>query len=248
MDISSPSLNLSALAIDAALDSHWTEALKLNKKIIKLDPQNVDALNRQGRAYMEMGRSNLAKKYYSEVLKLDPYNPIALKNLKIIKAFKPNGNGQVFANHTPRLSPSFKLEASLFLQEPGKTKVVALLKVAEPQKLSQAHCGMKVSMISKNRKITIAGDGLNYLGVLPDDISHHLLKLIRGGNKYELFIKSIRVNSLSVLIKETYRSKRFKNQASFLETSDSLPSTEMFTPIDNHEPPEEETGEEEVVI
>lgn len=243
------SSNLPVLAIDAALDSRWDEALKLNKKIIKLDPQNIDALNRQGRAYMEMGRCNLAKKYYSEVLKLDPYNPIALKNLKIIKAFKPNGNGngQIFENHTP-LSPSFKLDASLFLQEPGKTKVVNLLKVAEPQKLSQAYCGMKVSMISKNRKITIAGDGLNYLGVLPDDTSHHLLKLIRGGNKYDLFIKSIRVNSLSVLIKETYRSKRFKNQASFLETSDSAPSTEIFTPLDKHEPEEETDGSEEETI
>lgn len=246
MDISSPSLNMSTLAIDAALDSRWTEALKLNKRIIKLDPQNVDALNRQGRAYMEMGRCNLAKKYYSEVLKLDPYNPIALKNLKIIKAFKPNGNsngnGQVFENHTP-LSPS------LFLQEPGKTKVVNLLKVAEPQKLSLAYCGMKVNMVVKNRKITIIDSNLNYLGVLPDDISHHLLKLIRGGNKYELFVKSIRVNALSVLIKETYRSKRFKNQASFLETSDLAPSTEMFTPLTTSEGEQElAEAEEEAVV
>lgn len=240
MDISSPFLNLSTLAIDAALDSRWSEALKLNKRIIRLDPQNVDALNRQGRAYMEMGRCNLAKKYYSAVLKLDPYNPIALKNLKIIKAFKPNGNGngQVFENHTPRLSPA------LFLQEPGKTKVVALLKVAEPQKLSLVYCGMPVNMVVKNRKITIIDSNLNYLGVLPDDTSHYLLKLIRGGNKYDLFIKSIRVNGLAVLIKETYRSKRFKNQPSFLESSDSTP-TEIFTSLGNHEGSGEESGETE---
>ena len=85
MDDSSLPSNLYQQAIDAALDSKWEEALKINKKIIKLDPKNVDALNRQAKAYMELGKPNLAKKYYSEALKFDPYNPIALKNLKIIK-------------------------------------------------------------------------------------------------------------------------------------------------------------------
>lgn len=215
--------NLSQLAIDAALNLRWDEALKLNKRIIKEDPQNVDALARLARVYLEMGRCNLAKKYYSEVIKIDPYNPIASKNLKIIKSFKSNGR-MTFPNS------SCKLSASLFLQEPGKTKIVNLLKVAEPQKLSQSFCGMKVEMAIRLRKITIVDENGDYLGVLPDDVSHHLVRLIRGGNKYDLFIKSIKVNGLSVLIKETFRSKRFKNQSSFLENSFSN-ITEIITPL-----------------
>ncbi|MBI2040235.1 hypothetical protein HYT18_04115 [Candidatus Microgenomates bacterium] len=228
-------------AIEAALEYRWQDALKLNKHIIKLDPQNVDALNRQARAYMELGRYNLAKKYYCQVLKADPYNPIAQKNLKIIKAFKtskiiPHPNGQV------------KLSPSLFLQEPGKTKVVNLLNVCEPQKISQAYCGMKVDMILKNRKITVVDENGEHLGVLPDDISHHLTRLLRGGNKYELFIKSIRINALSVLIRETLRSKRFKNQPSFLDSSISTSTTDMLTPLESNEEsePEEEEEEEQV--
>lgn len=238
-----PQSNLSQLAIDAALDSRWEEALKLNRKIIKLDPQNVDALARLARVYMEKGRLNLAKKYYSEVIKIDPYNPIALKNLKIIKSFKPNGqNGIIHASDS-------KLSAALFLQEPGKTKVVNLLKVAEPQKLSQAYCGMPVEMVIKNRKITVA-DGLgNYLGVLPDDVNHHLLRLLKGGNKYSLFIKSIKVNGLAVLIKEIFRSKRFKNQPSFLENSHAtLITTEIFTALDNQNDSEDQEADEEQTI
>lgn len=229
-------------AIDAALESRWQDALKLNKQIIKLDPQNIEALNRQAKAYIELGKSNLAKKCYSEVLKLDPYNPIASKNLKIIKSFKStkqplHTNGQ------------FKLSPSLFLQEPGKTKVVNLLNVAEPQKLSQTFCGMKVYMALKNRRITIVDANGDYLGVLPDDISHHLIRLLKGGNKYELFIKSIRVNALAVLIRETFRSKRFKNQPSFLEYSaQSFPVVEMITPIDNKEETEGEAEEEEEAV
>lgn len=236
------SQNLARLAIDAALDCHWDDALKLNKQILKVDPKNVDSLNRLARVYMETGKNNLAKKYYAEVLKIDLYNPIAIKNLKIIKSFKPGKTGD-FVIHTNGTS---KLSASLFLQEPGKTKIVNLLKVAEPQKLSKAYCGMQVSILIKNRRITIIDADENYLGVLPDDINYHLLRLLRGGNKYNLFIKSIRVNGLAVLIKETYRSKRFKNQPSFLENSNAtLTTTDILTPLDNQNDDEETEGGEE---
>ncbi len=224
-------------AIDAALDSKWEEALAINKQIIKLDPQNIDALNRQAKAYMELGKPNLAKKYYSEVLKIDPYNPIAQKNLKIIKSFKANGQPTIPCNQS-RLSPS------LFLQEPGKTKIVNLLKVAEPQKLSHAFCGMKVEMTVKNRKITIVDANGNYLGVLPDDVNHHLIRLFKGGNKYELFVKSVRVNSLAIIIKEVFRSKKFKNQPSFLEYSKDSGTTNILTSYDGSGS-EEETDEAE---
>lgn len=245
MDQNPQSSNLSRNAIDAALDCRFDEALKLNRQILKLDPQNVDALNRQGHIFMEIGKYNMAKKYYCEVVKIDPYNPIALKNLKIVKSFKSNGKTEAI-----QMNGMLKLSPSLFLQEPGKTKIVNLLKVAEPQKLSKAYCGMKVDMIIKNRKITIVDSNANYLGVLPDDICHHLIRLLRGGNKYDLFIKSIKVNALSVLVKEIYRSKRFKNQPSFLENSNVILTSEIFTTLDNQNESEEELteGEEEQVV
>lgn len=245
MDAAPKSSNLACLAIDATLDCRWNDALKLNKQILRLDPQNVDALNRQGRIYMEMGKFNLAKKYYNEAIRIDPYNPIALKNLKIVKSFKPNGHPE-----TVHMNGLLKLSPFLFLQEPGKTKIVNLLKVAEPQKLSQAYCGMKVNMIIKNKKITIVDSESNYLGVLPDDICHHLIRLLKGGNKYDLFIKSIRVNALSVIVKEIYRSKRFKNQPSFLENSDNIKISEIFTSLDNQNETDEEMtdGDEEQIV
>lgn len=241
MDASSS--NLQKLAIEAALDSRWDQALKINREIIKLDPQNVDALNRQARCYMELGKSNLAKKYYLEALKFDPYNPIALKNLKIIRAFsksfKGNGDPRIFDGQA-RVAPE------LFLQEPGKTKIVTLLKVAEPKVLSQTFCGMSVTMVVKNKKIIVSDQNGDYLGVLPDDICHHLIRLVKGGNKYNIIIKSIKVNGLSVLIRETYRSKRFKNQPSFLDgrehqALDIIPAMEAADQEEAETPEEEES-------
>lgn len=236
------SSSLSDQAIQAAIEARWTDALKINRQILKIDPCNVDGLNRFARAYMELGKFNLAKKYYAEALKFDPYNPIASKNLKIIKSFKTNGRPHKF-NGQDKLSPS------LFLQEPGKTKVVSLLKVAEPKMLSKAFCGMKVALVVKNRKVIIVDGDDNYFGVLPDDICHHLIRLIKGGNKYELFIKSIRINALSVLIKEIFRSKRFKNQPSFLEgDSFTFSSSEIITRRDDDEEEEVFVEEEEAQL
>lgn len=232
-------------AIDAALEFRWEDAIKLNRQIIKIDPCNVDALTRQAKAYMELGKYNLSRKFYNEALKLDPYNPIASKNLKIIKSFKTNRHEtgepctETGAGSQTRLSPA------LFLQEPGKTKMVNLLKVAEPQKLSHVYCGMKVQAVSKNHKLMITDLNQQYLGVLPDDVSHHLIRLLRGGNKYDLFVKSIRVNGLCLLIRETFRSKRFKNQPSFLDNSNSIVNTDMITSLDTDDSEDDASDENE---
>lgn len=208
--------NLGLLAINAALEGRWTEALKINAQIIKEEPEDVDALNRLARAHFEMGNFNKSQKYYSLALKSDPYNPIAQKNLKILKSFKKNGTKRPVI--TPSDGQQIRISPSLFLQEPGKTKIVTLLKTAEPQRLSIVYCGMPVTMAIKNRGITILDSSDKYLGVLPDDLSYQIIRLTKGGNEYQAFVKSVRVNGLAILIRETYRSKRFKNQPSFLDT------------------------------
>lgn len=243
MDTPNPSspTSLSQQAIKAALDSRWEDALNFNFLIIEDDPVNVDALNRIAKANMELSNWDEAKKYYNLALEVDPYNPIASKNIKIISSFKDNGKGGVPNNHN-----GHKLSPSLFLQEPGKTKVVNLLKIAEPQKLSHLFCGMPVNMVLKNRKIIVVDENDGYLGVLPDDVSHFLVRLMRGGNKYEAFIKSIKVNALAILIRETVRSKRFKNQPSFLDTHSTVSQTsDMITSLDNDDDDSEEVMEDE---
>jgi|SRR3989344_3065445 len=229
------SLNLHQQAIQAALSCQWEEALKLNEQIIEQDPGNIDALNRQAHAYFELGNLIQAKKYYSDVLKFDAYNPIAAKNLKIIQVFKngvkPSSNGH---------QKSHAVSPSLFLQEPGRTKVVSLLKVAEPQKLSLAFCGELVELMVKNRGVTVCDCEGGYLGVLPDDLAHQIIRLIKGGNKYETYIKSIKVNGLAILIKETFRSKKFKNQPSFLESAGVLPPMEVVSALNSKEIVEDE--------
>ena len=216
-------LNLPQQAINAALNCSFEEALKLNRQILRADPKNVDALARFARACFELGKFDLAKKYYNQVLKIDSYNPIALKNLKILKSAK-NGHAKATLHHQ-RVTPN------MFLHEPGKTKVVTLLKVAEPQRLSNLYPGMPVTLVSKNRGLSVLDSTNLYLGILPDDTAFLLIKLMKGGNRYEAFIRSVRVNGLSIMIRESFRAARFKNRPSFVDNGFKFQNIGHVTPI-----------------
>jgi tetratricopeptide (TPR) repeat protein len=212
MDDQSTKLHHQAIA--AALNSKWDEALLLNQQIIDTDANNIDALNRLGRAHFELGNLTESKKIYQHALKQDPYNQIASKFIKRIEAFDKKGiKPSDMKSKTP-----LHISSDLFIEEPGKTKVVNLMKVAEPQKLSMLDCGVEVQLILKKNGITVTDMDDEYLGVLPDDLSHHMQRLIEGGNKYQSFIKTTKTNSLTILIRELHRSARFKNQPSFLDS------------------------------
>jgi len=245
MDDSSAAI--SRQAILAALASNWDEALKLNQQIINKNPDNVEALNRLARAYFELGNLIMSKKYFETSLKKDPYNQIATKFIKRITAFRKRSTKNLkpysLNNH------NLQIDNDLFIEEPGKTKIITLLKVAEPQKLSVLFSGLTVLLVKKNRSITVTDQDGEYLGIMPDDVSHRLLRLISGGNKYQAHIKNIKPNSLSILVREVFRSRRFKNQPSFLETLNTFPnySSNVVLHRDADEKPvfsSEEDGEE----
>lgn len=241
----SSSSSLHQQAIAAALSSKWEEAVKLNQQIIDVEPESIDALNRMARAYFELGNLRKAKHFYEQSLEFDPYNQIASKFLKRIEAFSKRGvkfnPSDILANHS-------QVATELFIEEPGKTKHVTLLKVAEPQRLSLLISGEIVNLVPKNRVVVVTGSRGEYLGVIPDDLSMRLIKLIKGGNRYQALIKTVKTNSLSILIRELFRSSKFKNQPSFLEStnnSSSYSSDHIVVPVDEEN--EVDTDEEEAM-
>lgn len=226
---------LNKKAINAALDCRWKEALELNQQITEAEPENIAALNRLAKALFELGKYSQSKKTYQTVLAIDPYNSIAQRNLKLLATFKTDARTPSNGDNQDKQ----KMSATSFLQEPGVTKIVNLVKLAEPNKLSILSSGMTVNLIPKTRCISVSGLDTTYLGVLPDDISHQLIKLIKGGNKYSALIKSVKPNGLTILIRETFRARRFKNQPSF--TTD----TSLFSfPTDHITVPSETLGED----
>jgi len=64
-------------AITLALQGQWREAVAVNKKLIEAFPNDVEAHNRLGRAYMELGDFAEAGAAYRKTLEIDQYNGIA---------------------------------------------------------------------------------------------------------------------------------------------------------------------------
>ena len=71
-------------------------------------------------------------------------------------------------------------------------------------------------MVFKKHQVVIESFGGEYLGAVPDDLSHYLISLIKVGNNYEAYIKAVKTNTLTVVIWETQRSTKLANQPSFL--------------------------------
>ncbi|MGH2583366.1 MAG: tetratricopeptide repeat protein, partial [Dehalococcoidia bacterium] len=73
-------------AIKLAMESRWDEAAQINRQVLAIDPRNVDAYNRLGKALTELGRYGEARASYSRTLELDAANSIAKKNLSRLQA------------------------------------------------------------------------------------------------------------------------------------------------------------------
>ena len=207
-------MTLPSLAVAAALSQNWKEAIRINTAILKADKNDVEALSRLGYAYIKTGQLTAAKRTYEKVLVIDQYNQIAQKNIKKLSLIKKK---LIEPDSQEQVSPM------IFLEEPGKTKIVECIHVAPTQILSTLSAGQQVHMKPKNHCVEIRSTKDTYLAALPDDMSFKLNKLLSAGNTYQAVVKSVEKNSLKVLIRELTRGKRFANQPSFTTTTSYVP-------------------------
>lgn len=201
--------DLTKKAIRAALENNWGIAIKINKDIVKDNPTDVAANNRLARAYWENDQISLAKKTYKKTLAIDKYNPIAQKNLKRLPSSSKANGKKKFGNPTHHI----------FLEEPGKTKMVKLVRLTSPEILACIDCGDMVSLTTKKRIVSVDAEDGTYLGIIPEDLSRKLIKLIKGGNQYEAAVRKVDRQELEIIIRETYRDEKFRKQPSFISSS-----------------------------
>ena len=69
------------LGVTLQLKENFKEALVLFQKALKLKPKNLGTLNHIGECYERTKSFEDAKKYYNNVLEIEPNNKIALKGL-----------------------------------------------------------------------------------------------------------------------------------------------------------------------
>lgn len=196
--------NLAQKAISHALDGEWDKAIKINLQLLKTNSKNTDALNRLAKAYAEIGKITKAKECAKKVLKQDPYNSIAAKCLD-------KWTGLTVSKITPGGSTS----VDVFIEQPGKTKMVELMHVSCQKLLAQLDCGDKLKLNPHGHRISVVSLDGKYVGRIPDNIGSRIKQLLNMGKEYDVFIKSITKEHVKIFIKEIFTPKNIADIQSF---------------------------------
>src|SRR2546421_10871685 len=72
---------LVALAVDQAMASQWPQAIETNLYLINASGRDVEAYNRLGKAYTQLGRVSEAGGGYTRALAIQPTHASARRNL-----------------------------------------------------------------------------------------------------------------------------------------------------------------------
>ncbi len=193
-------------AIELALANRWVEAVQVNRGIMDRFGPDEDTLNRLGKAYTELGQLTEATEAYKGTLKMNPVNPIAVKNLSKLQALR--GGQPVPASKT-------KVDVDAFIEETGKTSLTALHVHAEGDPCSKVAGGDPVKLI-------VAGDTMNvetargvYLGHLEHALGRRLIKFLEGGNRYSGAVAACEGGAVKIIVRETYQDPKFFGRPSF---------------------------------
>jgi tetratricopeptide (TPR) repeat protein len=192
-------------AITLAMQGRWREAVAANQEIIASFPHDVDAYNRLGRAYIELGDYAQAQEAYQRAIELDPYNVIAQKNLRRLPYL-----GEVGSE-----ADSDRAEPQHFIEETGKAGVINLYRLAPPEVLARMAAGDKAYLKVDGSGLTVTNPRGEYLGQVEPRHAQRLIKLMKGGNQYAAAIVSAAENRVLVIIRETYQDPSMVGQLSF---------------------------------
>ncbi len=183
-------------AIALAMENRWEEAVTTNRAIIELFSTDIEAQNRLGKAYFELGDYDEARAAFAQALQISPSNVIAIKNLERLNHLTSNAR-------LPKKGR--KLAPEHFLGESGKTGITSLEHLAGNEVLATIAAGDAVTLRIAERSLVVESSGGDYIGKLPTRLGMRLVKLIQGGNRYEAAITRLSAREVNVILREEYQ-------------------------------------------
>lgn len=224
-------------AIALAMQGQWREAIAVNKVIIESFPNDVEAYNRLGRAYMEVGEYSQAREAYQRAMELGPYNTIAQRNLRRLE--------HLAETQVTTEGKSYKVEPQDFIEEIGRAGIVNLYNPAPQGVLARVNSGDKVTLKADGNNLNVEDRFGEYLGQVEVRHAQRLIKLMTGGNKYSAAIVSASEDKITVIIREEYQDPSQVGQLSFPPKGVKRVRPYAIEKISRHEPEYEEALTEE---
>jgi len=208
---------LSTEAINLAIQGRWEEAEAINKDIIEKFPSDIEAYNRLGRALTELGDFNRAKEAYLKSLELAPGNTIAKKNLDRLASLSKSRVtlGSNDQESWIQRAQARRVALDLFTTEVGKASVVNLHHVASNDVIAKIAFGDQVQLKARGQRLIVEIESGEYIGEIEARQGLRLIKLMRGGNRYDAAILNVEKDRVQVIIKEVYQHPSQVGRPSF---------------------------------
>lgn len=201
-------------AIALATQGRWQDAVVLNREILEAFPEDVEALNRLGKALAETGRYSEARKALERSLQVAPANGIARKNLERMAGMED----------APVLPTGRRAAPHVFLEESGKSITTALMGSPSAMVMAQVHSGDVVHMEVDGATVTVLSRTGQPLGRLDPKLAARFIKLQNGGNQYVAAVASVTQDGISVVVRETYQAAKMSGVVSFPSTGRAAPA------------------------
>lgn len=191
-------------AVDFASKNKWSEAIAVNREIIKNFGEETESLNRLGRAYMENGQFPSAIKAYKKALKIEPLNRIALRNLdRLVEASPPQEKkGKI-------------REKKVFFLDNADAVVFLELEAVDLQVVNLLNIGDSLGLKVEGSAVHVVNEAGQYLGILTPQVGIRLSRLLDGGNKYEIALADLAI-PVRVAIREEYVHPSQVGKSSFI--------------------------------
>jgi tetratricopeptide (TPR) repeat protein len=226
-------------AISLAMKNRWEEAAQLNREILDMFPNEVDAYNRLGKALTELGRYAEARDAYGRAVKLDPLNGIATKNLQRLGKLAAEGAA------APPPSP---VDPRLFIEESGKTTVTQLTDLRN-EAMAKLSAGDQLQLERRGNQAVVTDGAGHEVGRIEPKLEQDLIRLLEMGNQYSVFVTAANEQAVHVIIRETHRAAAMGNRPSFRPSAAPEGGVRAYTRegMLRYELEEEEEEEEELV-
>ena len=194
-------------AVQAALEADWARAVDFNTRIVEANADDLEARNRLGRALLETGKLDEAKAAYAEVLKAEPNNPIALRNVARL--------GTLIEHKIKPNTTKSKTQPRLFIEDMGKTGVLRLINPAPAHIVAKYSPGAEAELRERDGLIAVHARDGELLGFLEPKVGRRLLDLINTGNQYVVAVVSNDQQNPRIAIRETLQSPENAQRISF---------------------------------
>ncbi len=227
-------------AVACALAQDWRKAVEANRAVLRIVPNNIEALNRLAKALLELGELAEARDAVDGALRLDATNTIAHRNrerLERTEAVTPvtgqkkrtrqskqaiavKEAGATYDRQATVADPGSSapnvFSAHLLMSEEGKSTIATLIDATDRTAVGHLSSGETLTLSREDNRLLVHSGRGEPVGRVHPRLAQRIFSLMDAGNRYEAaFLRDHPAEGVQVIIGEVYQDPSQEGRPSF---------------------------------